>query len=637
MADKRYYYTDAERSFIENLPVPMIVSQYYDGFYHIIALSNAMSGLMHWGNKKWESVIFMDIPKELTTRVAGKETHLEGHAYSVERADSLLWYVVFSDTTKQRRKLRLQNSNMIFRKYAMDRILDTTQDCVFWKDKERRFVGVNKAFLNAYGLDSADSLIGKTDEDMGWHPDPEPFRQDELEVLAGKSTHLVRGQCVIHGQTRDILASKSPLYDKGKIVGLVGSFIDITDQVEQDRENEKLIEEREIALLEAEQAKDTMSQLVMRASHEMRTPLNAILGFTQLAEGIRDADVLTDYLNKIRVSGNILADLVNDILDIRKIEDGSMQLYPRPMVLTDLMRVLDDMVGVLAKSKNLHFYTEIGDLEHEFIICDKVRLQQVLMNLLNNAVKFTDAEGTVSLVVNERPIREGLSEYIFIVKDTGCGMSPHFIERIFQPFAQENRDAAKYGVGTGLGLNITKRVVDMMHGSIDVESTEDVGSMFTVRLPLTLSDIQEYHSEEDSRAQQEGASYSIAGKRLLVVEDNLINQEVIRGMLEVEELECDVADDGNMALELFGDSKVGYYEAVLMDIHLPDMNGFEVTRKMRDMHRADAKTIPILAMSAEVVDRVVQESRASGMNDYLSKPIDMKRLKQILQTYLNYQ
>ncbi|MBR1633724.1 MAG: response regulator [Lachnospiraceae bacterium] len=636
MADTRYYYTDTERNFIENLPVPLIVSQYYDGFYHIIALSKAMQELMRWSDAKWESLIFMDIPKELTAKVKGKEVRLEGNAFHVERADSLLWYVTFSDTVKQKKRFSLQSSRFNFRRGMFDRILDTTQDCVFWKDKDRRFVGVNKAFLNAYGLDSADVLIGKTDEDMGWHPDPEPFKKDELEVLAGKSTRLVRGQCVIRGRTREILASKSPLYEGDKIVGLVGSFIDVTDQVEQDKENEKLVEEREIALLEAEQAKDTMSQFIMRASHEMRTPLNAILGFTQLAEGVRDPDVLTDYMQKIKVSGNILADLVNDILDIRKMEDGSMQLNPKPMVLTDLLRDLGNMVGILAQSKKLNFVMEIGEMPHEFVLCDKVRLQQVMMNLLNNAVKFTDEGGTVSLRVNEQSVREGLSEYIFVVQDDGCGMGPEFIERIFQPFAQENRDVAKYGVGTGLGLNITKRVVDMMHGTIEVESVENFGSMFTVRLPLTLSDDQEYHSIVGETELEADSAYSIAGKRLLVVEDNLINQEVIRGMLEVEELLCDVADDGDMALEMFGDSAPGYYEAVLMDIHLPGMNGYEVTRKLRDMHRPDAKTIPILAMSAEVVDEVVRESRASGMNDYLPKPIDMKRLKQILQTYLNF-
>ena len=267
--------------------------------------------------------------------------------------------MVFSEKTGLRGLFSSHSNRYTLQKYAMDRILDTTQDCVFWKDKHRRFVGVNRAFLNAYGLDSASELIGKTDEDMGWHPDPEPFRQDELDVLNGKSIRFARGQCVIRGRTRDILASKSPLYDGEEIVGLVGSFIDITDQVNQRRDNEHLIEEREVALLEAEHAKDTMSQFIMRASHEMRTPLNAILRFTQLSEGITDSDILKDYLAKIRVSSNILADLVNDILDIRKMEDGSMQLYPKPMILTDLLRDLDDMVGVLASAKKINFITEI--------------------------------------------------------------------------------------------------------------------------------------------------------------------------------------------------------------------------------------------------------------------------------------
>ena len=238
------------------------------------------------------------------------------------------------------------------------------------------------------------------------------------------------------------------------------------------------------------------------------------------------------------------------------------------------------------------------------------------------------------MTVNERYIREGLSEYILTVEDNGCGMGKEFLERIFTPFAQENRDIAKYGVGTGLGLNITKRVVDMMHGKIDVESKVDVGSKFTVRLPLTLSDQNEYHNRADLKPKNE--AYSLKGKRLLVVEDNLINQEVISGMLDVEGIICDLAGDGDIALQKFGDSEPGYYEGILMDIYLPGMNGYEVTRKIRGLQRSDAKSIPILAMSAEVVDETVRESRASGMNDYLPKPIDMHRLKQVLQMYLNY-
>ena len=632
MAENRYYFTDSERNFIANLPIPLLVSQYYDGFYHVIALSRTMQELMRWSNEKWESLISLDIPKEFTAEIGGKEIQLAGQAFSVDRADSLLWYVVYySDLAQERRKIRIQTARLHFRESMMDKILDTTQDCVFWKDTQRRFVGVNKAFLSAYGIDSVDKLVGKTDEDMGWHSNPEPFKNDEMEVLKGKSTYLIPGKCIIRGRERDILASKSPLYEDGKIIGLVGSFIDITDRIEQAKERERLVEEREVALLEAEQAKDTMSQFIMRASHEMRTPLNAILGFTQLAQGITDPQLLQDYINKIRVSGNILADLVNDILDIRKMEDGSMQLYPKPMVLTDLLRDIDDMVGVLASAKGISFYTEIGDMSHEFVICDKVRLQQVMMNLLNNAVKFTDEGGTVT----ERYKRAGLSEYVFVVKDTGCGIGTCFLERIFQPFAQENRDVAKYGVGTGLGLNITKRVVDMMHGKIEVQSVVDVGSTFTVWLPLTLSDSDEFRISTGEN-KVDGEAYSLEGKRLLVVEDNFINQEVIAGMLDVEGILCDVAGDGDEALEMFADSDLGYYEGILMDIYLPGMNGYEVTRKIRDMHRADAKTIPILAMSAEVVDEVVRESRESGMNDYLPKPIDMKRLKQVLVTYLNF-
>ncbi|MBR1630080.1 MAG: PAS domain-containing protein, partial [Lachnospiraceae bacterium] len=302
MAEHKYYFTDAERNFIINLPVPMAVNQYYDGFYHIIAVSAALQELMHWADKQWESLVSMELPKEFKTRAGGREIRLEGEVFSAEKADSLLWYVVFAAKSKERKKHWFPKSKLSLNENMMDKILDTTQDCVFWKDLNRRFVGVNKAFLTAYGLDSAEELIGKTDEDMDWHSDPEPFRRDELEVLKGKSTRLVQGKCVIRGRERDILASKTPLYEDGKIIGLVGSFIDITDQVEKEHEIRDLIEEREVALLEAEQARETMSQFIMRASHEMRTPLNAILGFTQLADGNTNPDVLQDYIKKIQIS-----------------------------------------------------------------------------------------------------------------------------------------------------------------------------------------------------------------------------------------------------------------------------------------------------------------------------------------------
>lgn len=634
MAERRYSYTSTEMEFIRRLPFPVAVYQYFEGFYHTIVVSEALQDIMHWSDAKWKSMISLDIPVDYTTRIDGSERTLEGKAYDMDRADSMLWYVVYRDVTKERKHQWRQGARLRFRQDLMNKILDNVQDCVFWKDTDRRFVGVNKAFLRAYGFDNPEVLIGKNDEEMGWHPDPSKYKDDEEAVLKeGKMTYLVPGECIIRGRVRKILASKAPLYENGQIVGLVGSFIDVTDKYEQSDQVARLAEEREIALLEAEQAKELMSSFIMRASHEMRTPLNAILGFTQLAKGTTDAMVLTDYINKIGVSGRILADLVNDILDIRKIDDGSMKLYPKPMIITDLLREIDDMVGVLAANKDVAFYMEIEELQHEFIVADKVRMQQILMNLLNNAVKFTDAGGTVTANVTERSIKDGVSEYTFVIHDTGCGMSEEFIDRIFTPFAQENRDAAKYGMGTGLGLTITKRVIDMMHGTIELETKENVGSTFTVRLPLTLSSKKDYHSSVGEKHEVQKA-VSLEGKRILVVEDNLINQEVTRGMLDREKLICEMADNGQIAVDMIKSSKPGYYDAVLMDIYMPVMNGYESTRAIRKLDHPDALEIPILAMSAEVVDETIRMTRECGMNDYLSKPVEMDKLKSKLEMYI---
>lgn len=634
MAERRYSYTSTEMEFIRKLPFPVAVYQYFEGFYHTIAVSEALQDMMRWSDAKWQSMISLDIPVDYTTRIDGSERTLEGKAFDIDRADSMLWYVVYRDVTKERKHQWRQGAKLRFRQDFMNKILDNVQDCVFWKDTERRFVGVNKAFLRAYGFDSPDVLIGKNDEEMGWHPNPSQYKNDEEMVLReGKMTYLVPGECIIRGRVRKILASKAPLYENGQIVGLVGSFIDVTERYDQADQVSRLAEEREVALLEAEQAKELMSSFIMRASHEMRTPLNAILGFTQLAKGTTDPDILIDYISKIGVSGRILADLVNDILDIRKIDDGSMKLYPKPMILTDLLREIDDMVGVLATTKDVAFYMELEELKHEFIVADKVRMQQILMNLLNNAVKFTDAGGTVTANVSERIIKDGVSEYTFIIKDTGCGMGEDFKERIFTPFAQENRDAAKYGMGTGLGLTITKRVIDMMHGTIDVDTEENVGTTFTVRLPLTLSCKKDYHSSVGHTIEKR-EKVSISGRRILVVEDNLINQEVTRGLLDRENLICEMADNGQIAVDMIEASEPGYYDAVLMDIYMPVMNGYESTRAIRKLDHPDAKTIPILAMSAEVVDETIRMTRECGMDDYLSKPVELDKLKSKLELYI---
>ncbi len=630
MTETQFVFPDNERHALRRMPVNLIIYQYYGGYFRMLLVTEQMRLVMSWTREDVEQIISVEIPKELVTEVKGEKRTFKAEIHEMERADSMLYYATYMDITETRKRLHLQWVQRRIRLDFFQKILDTTQECIFWKDEHRRFVGVNRAFLEFYGFPSADVLIGKTDEDMMWHPEPEKFMQDELNVLQGESTRLVHGVCIIRGKKRDILASKSPLYEEGRIIGLVGSFIDVTDQYEQERRNQELRQEKDIALLEAEQAKNSMSNFIMRASHEMRTPLNAILGFTYLAENENDPAELHEQMKKIQISGRLLTDLVNDILDIRKSEDGSMQLLPRPMILSELLHNIDDMIGILANQKGILFYTELSFLEDEFVICDQVRLQQVLMNLLNNSIKFTDPGGTVSLLVQERPVSKMVNEFTFEVRDTGCGMSKAFIERVFEPFAQENRNVAKYGVGTGLGLTITKRMIDMMKGSITIESVENEGSKFTVKIPLTLSDKTEYHGFITGTNKQGRRHFTIKGMRFLVVEDNLINQEVAVGILEQEGAVAEVADNGSIAIERFDGMEQGWYDAILMDIHMPGMDGMETTRKLRALVREDAKTIPIIAMSAEAFDDTIEECLACGMNGYIRKPINVVELRRTI-------
>ena len=216
------------------------------------------------------------------------------------------------------------------------------------------------------------------------------------------------------------------------------------------------------------------------------------------------------------------------------------------------------------------------------------------------------------------------------MRDTGCGMNKEFIDRIFEPFAQENRNAAKYGVGTGLGLTITKRMVDMMHGSIAIESVENEGSKFTIKIPLTLSDKTEYHGFITGSNKQGKRRFDIKGMHFLVVEDNLINQEVASGILEQEGATSEIAENGAEAIEKFEAAKPDQFDAILMDIHMPIMDGMEATRNLRALNREDAKTIPIIAMSAEAFDDTIKDCLESGMNGYIRKPINIVELRRTI-------
>jgi PAS domain S-box-containing protein len=503
----------------------------------------------------------------------------------------------------------------------MDEVLNTTRDCIYWKDRERRFVGVNQAFLDFFGLDSDTELIGKTDEDMDWHPDSEPFVEDEEQVLQGASTILSHGKYVIRGQERDILANKSPVYDHGEIIGFVGSFIDVTRDYERMREIERLDHELKAALDKEKQSNRNLSDFMKKLSHELRTPMNAVIGLSGLGMKTDSLMASVEYMRKINSSGQYVLGIINDVLDLNKLESGRLKLNPGLIRLGELFDVVDTIIAPLAKEKGIRYSASYQCDTDAWILCDRQRIQQILLNLLNNAVKFTEEKGDVRLKVLGREMPDEI-RLDFYIRDNGIGMSEAFQEHMFHPFTQENKDPFRYDAGTGLGLTITKALVTEMNGAIEVESHENQGSEFHVMMNVPKGT----PGASVSPAEHEKRMKRIRGIRILVAEDNPLNRDVAGGIFHHMGIHAQLVENGRKAVEAVRDAGGALYDAVLLDLRMPVMDGLTAAEHIRAMQ----PDLPLIALSADIFEESVRAAKKSGMAYYVTKPLEERRLEMVL-------
>ena len=406
-------------------------------------------------------------------------------------------------------------------------------------------------------------------------------------------------------------------------------FIYLMNLKAHSKQLEAARESAEEAQKAAEQASLAKSEFLSRMSHEIRTPMNGIIGMTEIARQNADNPrKVTDCLKKVSLSSKHLMSLINDVLDMSKIESGKVQLKNELFDLRLFLENIENIYSVQAEEKEIDFEISLSGEIDTFIVGDSLRLNQILTNLLSNAFKFTPNGGKIVLGVCEERQEEELIWMRFSVKDTGMGIKEENLEKIFEAFEQEDAEITHKFGGTGLGLSIVRRFSELMGGCVTVRSEYGKGSEFEVELPFAATEKSSMidwktDSSPDIRA-TENKSYNFTGKHILLAEDNELNREIAVELLgTVTGAIIDEAEDGKKAVEIFAESEVNYYDLILMDIQMPQMNGFEATRKIRAMDRPDAAQVPIFAMTANAFAEDAEKSREAGMNAHLSKPLEV--------------
>ncbi len=374
------------------------------------------------------------------------------------------------------------------------------------------------------------------------------------------------------------------------------------------------------ALVEANKANESKSDFLSRMSHDIRTPLNGIIGMTSLAQKETDPILLAKYLDNVDKSSHFLLGLVNDILDMNKLNSGKMKLHPEIYPYKEFCSYLNAVIQPLCDAKKINFKI-VGDPSYYAIVVDKLRFNQIFFNLLSNSVKFTPENGHISFEILKFDIQPDFVYTDIAVKDDGTGISQDFQKKLFDIFEQENTAINKDRNGSGLGLSIVKQLVTLMGGTIEVRSTPQKGSTFTVHLKLKYVD----HITEES-IQTEIVPKNISGYHILICEDNEINMQIMLSIMNQKGVISTPVYNGEEAVKTMLQSNLNYFDAILMDIRMPVMDGLEATRKIRSLNRADAQTIPIIAMTANAFSEDVQESLNAGMNAHISKPIDQDNL-----------
>ncbi|MDO4489373.1 MAG: response regulator [Eubacteriales bacterium] len=415
-------------------------------------------------------------------------------------------------------------------------------------------------------------------------------------------------------------------------ITIIYLFISVQEEEEQKRRLMRITGDLEEAIKKADAANEAKTRFLFNMSHDIRTPMNAIIGFRDLLEKHQDdPEKRRDYLRKIEDADNILLSIINNVLEMARISNGSLSVDEQVYCIEQFNDSLNSIFDELMLQKNIEFIRETN-IQHEYIYCDVVKLREIYANILSNAYKYTNPGGSVSIKTTELPYdREGYALYRVEIADTGIGMSKEFLPHVFEEFARENNTTDAKVEGTGLGMPIVKYLVELMGGTIEVESEKGVGTTFIMTMPHRIADMSELMSHKSADC----VIGRFDGRRILLAEDNDLNAEIATEILKGVGIIVERAEDGEICVQKYKEKEHGYYDLILMDIQMPNMNGYDATRAIRLIEQERETHIPIIAMTANAFEEDKREAMKAGMDDHLSKPVDITKLMSVLAEILN--
>ena len=484
-----------------------------------------------------------------------------------------------------------------------------------------KVIHMNAEALRMYGIESVEAAqreLGPLLRQV-YYPDSDVLNQ--LKKLRNEDD-MVDYECII-GKGK---ANECHALAKTKVVhiptgerAVLTTFVDVSDMVMLKN-----------ALRRAEEGSRAKSSFLFAMSHDLRTPMNAIIGYAELMEAHwGEKEVTTNYLQKLKGASQFLLALIGNVLEIARIESGKETLTEAPWNLMKLEETLDILLDGEISRKQLTVNRNVN-IRHANVYCDALKIREIIMNLLSNAVKYTSEGGKIVLDIEEKPsARDGFMTLQIRVSDNGIGISKEYVPYIFDAFTRERSSSESGIIGTGLGLRIVKSFVDLMNGDISVKSEPGKGSCFTVE--ISCRKIPEEELQQQMEEQPENVS--LAGRRLLLAEDNGLNAEIAMTILQDADAEVELAADGKIAVDKLKDVPVGYYDAILMDIQMPNMNGYEATKAIRKLTDERAK-IPVIAMTANAFEEDRQAALAAGMDDYVAKPVEISELFRTIMKHL---